>query len=207
MRSVLVMEQLRLEWRRASELTENPRNWRRHPKAQTVALESVMREVGWAGALLYNEATGRLIDGHLRREMAGDDEVPVLVGSWTEEQERLILATFDPIAALAEADKDNLGELLRSIQSEDEQIRALLETIARQEHVPLFKDGLTDPDDVPPEPTEVYIQRGDVWLLGEHRLMCGDSTNAEDVGRLMGITKAVLFATDPPYGIDYDSAR
>src|SRR3990172_1303597 len=87
---------LRLEWRRASELTENPQNWRRHPRQQTVALETALREVGWAGALLYNEVTGRLIDGHLRREVAGDAEVPVLIGSWTEEQERLILASLDP---------------------------------------------------------------------------------------------------------------
>src|SRR5260370_40602406 len=59
---------LRLEWRSPSELAENPANWRRHPDAQLAALSDVIAEVGWAGAGLYNERTGRLIDGHLRRK-------------------------------------------------------------------------------------------------------------------------------------------
>jgi hypothetical protein len=61
---------LRLEYRSPAELAENPRNWRTHPEAQTRALADVMAEVGWAGALLYNERTRRLIDGHARRKLA-----------------------------------------------------------------------------------------------------------------------------------------
>ena len=61
---------LRLEYRTPGELAENPRNWRTHPAAQSTALADVMAEVGWAGACLLNERTGRLIDGHLRREIA-----------------------------------------------------------------------------------------------------------------------------------------
>jgi hypothetical protein len=83
---------LRLEWRDPEVLEDNPKNWRRHPRAQATALQGVMTEVGWAGAALYNERTGRLIDGHLRKKIAKKGEkIPVLIGSWNEEQEAKIL--------------------------------------------------------------------------------------------------------------------
>lgn len=106
---------LRLEWRKANELTPNPRNWRKHPAKQRKALVSVLDQVGWAGVALYNELTGRLIDGHLRQEVAGDSEMPVIIGRWTEEQEQLILATLDPIGALAERDDAMFEELVAGL--------------------------------------------------------------------------------------------
>ena len=123
---------LRLEWRTPQELVENPRNWRTHPAGQTKALQGVMQEVGWAGALLYNEASGRLIDGHARRKLAleqGSERVPVLVGSWTEAQERLILATLDPIGALAEQDDAALQSLIDEVSTETPEMKALLDEI------------------------------------------------------------------------------
>jgi ParB-like chromosome segregation protein Spo0J len=110
---------LRLEWRDPAELAENPRNWRRHPEPQMAALTDVLAEVGWAGACLYNERTGRLIDGHARRKVAleqGAARVPVLVGDWDEAQEATILATLDPLGAMAQADNQRLGELLRELR-------------------------------------------------------------------------------------------
>ena len=86
-------EKLRLEWMYAEELDGNPRNWHLHPYAQEAALRDAKQEVGWAGALLYNERTKRLIDGHLRKKIAKKRErIPVLVGSWSEEEE----AKFSP---------------------------------------------------------------------------------------------------------------
>src|SRR4051794_23230836 len=94
---------LRLEWVDPAELKANDFNWRRHPPGQVAALSAVIEEVGWAGALLYNERTGRLIDGHARKELfEGKGKVPVLIGSWDEVAERKILATLDPLGALAE---------------------------------------------------------------------------------------------------------
>lgn len=125
---------LRLEWRSPAELAENPRNWRTHPEAQVAALSGVLAEVGWAGACLYNEATGRLIDGHARRKVAldqGADKVPVLVGSWTEEQEKTILATLDPLAAMAEADQTALDSLLREVETGDAAVQALLDSLGQ----------------------------------------------------------------------------
>ena len=89
---------LRLEYLDADQLAENPANWRGHPSAQVSALQDVIAEVGWAGALLYNERTKRLIDGHLRKKVAKGQRAPVLIGSWTEEQEEKILLTLRPLA-------------------------------------------------------------------------------------------------------------
>lgn len=107
-----------LVWVRKQDLIErkNPRNWRRHPRRQVDALESSLRSNGWAGALLYNLVTGRIIDGHARSEVDLQrvelpDWVPVLVGEWTEDQEKAILLTLDPIAAMAEENAEALKEL------------------------------------------------------------------------------------------------
>lgn len=124
---------LRLEYRTAGELAENPKNWRLHPEAQTKALADVIAEVGYAGALLFNERTGRLVDGHARRKIAKPEEqLPVLIGSWTEEQEAKILATLDPLAAMAEADKPKLDALLREVGAQSEPVAQMLTDLAKE---------------------------------------------------------------------------
>ncbi len=127
---------LRLEWRDASELADNPHNWRKHPAKQLDALKDVIEEVGWAGVVLYNESTNRLIDGHARKEVAGDQKVPVLIGSWTEEQEKKILVTLDPLAALAEIDEKKISELISSVRVESDSLVSLLREL--KENVGVF---------------------------------------------------------------------
>jgi DNA modification methylase len=191
---------LRLEWVEADTLQDNPRNWRRHPDQQMAALADVIAEVGWAGALLYNERTGRLLDGHARKKLGG--KVPVLIGSWSEEQERKILATLDPLAAMAKADGPALEALLREVDSSSENIQAMLADLAN-EHGLLqgeVEPGLTDPDEIPDPPDEAITQPGDLWLLGKHRLLCGDAGKANDVDRLLGESTIHLVNTDPPWG-------
>jgi len=112
---------LELAWLSPEDLEENPLNWRLHPFQQRLTIASMLDRVGWAGALLYNRRTGRLIDGHLRRELAierGDEAVPVLIGDWSEEQERRILALLDPLAVIAEPDPTALQELASIILRE-----------------------------------------------------------------------------------------
>lgn len=114
-------------------MAENPANWRTHPESQLRALGDVMGEVGWAGVILFNEATGHIVDGHGRKKLAierGDKEVPVLVGSWTKAEERLILATFDPIGAAAEVDALALAKLLAEVETESEAVQKLLMDLA-----------------------------------------------------------------------------
>lgn len=208
---------LRLEWRTPAELEDNPSNWRQHPEAQTAGLEAVIADVGWAGALLYNEETGRLIDGHARKklpaDLAVDGRVPVLVGSWTEEQEKLILATLDPIAGMAEADVQALASLLGAIESEDASIADLVQAIAQDTGA----DAILNPpgeDDEAPIPTSeeeaaALVEKwgtelGQVWTIAKHRMMCGDSTSVEDVATLLDGAKPLMMTTDPPYGVNYD---
>jgi len=137
---------LRLEYIDAAQLDENPKNWRTHPQAQVDALQGVLEEVGWAGALLYNERTKRLVDGHARKRITKGD-VPVLIGSWTEEQEQTILRTLDPIAAMAEVNKELLGELLKSSATDNDAIKAMLDGLAKLHS--LGEYSLTAPDEFP----------------------------------------------------------
>lgn len=123
---------LRLEWLDPATLSPNPANWRKHPAGQAAALKDLLAEVGWAGVLLYNERTKRLIDGHLRKEIASGKPAPVVIGDWSEEQERKILATLDPVAAMAEGNKTALKELLASVETESASVNALLDKLASE---------------------------------------------------------------------------
>jgi hypothetical protein len=119
---------LRLEYLDPATLESNPENWRRHPEAQTKAISAALKEVGWAGALLWNERTKRLIDGHARKEVTAPGvKVPVLIGSWSEEQERVILASLDPLAGMAEADSAALDALLAKVEVDDPDLKAMLD--------------------------------------------------------------------------------
>lgn len=138
---------LRLVYMSPAELAENPANWRRHPENQLAALTDVLGEVGWAGACLFNERTGRLIDGHARRKVAldqGAQQIPVLVGDWSEEDEKKILATLDPLAALAEADAGKLGDLLGDVKTGSEALQEMISKMAEDA-------GVIPPDFLPTE--------------------------------------------------------
>lgn len=205
---------LRLEWRSPSELAENPHNWRSHPTQQISALTDVIADVGWAGACLFNELTGRLIDGHARKKVAldqGATKIPVLIGSWTEAQEKTILATLDPLAALAEADTAKLDALLREVQTGSEAVASMLTDLAKSAGViPSLATGAGgDEFDATPEETgPTRCQVGDLWLIRggalEHRLLVGDCTVRENVDRLMGGEKVGLCFTSPPYAQQRD---
>jgi len=124
---------------KVSDLKANPKNWRKHPTAQQNALAGVLDEVGWVTQVIWNRRTGHLIDGHLRVDLAAkrkEKTVPVNVVDLSEEEEAMILATFDPISAMAEADKQMLAGLMESIETEDAAIRDLLRGLA--DEVPDF---------------------------------------------------------------------
>lgn len=193
-----------LELRRvkASDLIPNVKNWRKHPPLQQAAMRGILAEIGYADALLARETSDgiQLIDGHLRAEITPDMEVPVLIVDLDEAEADKLLLTFDPLAGMAEADTERLEALLASVQTDDDAVRKMLNAL-RDEHLVTFVAGKTDPDDVPPIPAEPITKIGDLWLLGTHRLLCGDSTQSEDVARLMGDDKAEMVWTDPPYGV------
>jgi hypothetical protein len=119
----------------ASDLRPNPKNWRTHPKAQQDALRGVLAEVGLADACLARELPDgslMLIDGHLRAETLGDGDVPVLILDVTEAEADKLLATLDPLAAMAESDAAKFDALLRNVDTGSEALQQMLAATAAQ---------------------------------------------------------------------------
>ena len=191
----------------AAELRPNPKNWRTHPEAQANALKGLLAEVGIADAVLARELPDgslMLIDGHLRVETMPTETVPVLVLDVDEAEADKVLATLDPLAAMAEADAAKLDAILRDIDTGSEAVQKMLADVA--DDAGLYQDGDKEivEDEIPEPPADPITKPGDLWLLGDHRLLCGDSTKAEDVERLMAGAKADLCFTSPPYGQQRD---
>jgi DNA modification methylase len=185
------------------QLLAHPRNWRTHGKEQRAALRGVLGSVGFVAQVIVNRRTGHLLDGHLRVEEALANEqptIPVLYVDLAPDEEALVIATLDPIGAMAGRDEEKLRELLAEVTVDDAGLLALLGDLRGDEP----KAGLTDPDEVPEPPDEPYVRRGDLYRLGDHRILCGDATDAQDVARLLAGAAPTLLATDPPYGVSLD---
>jgi len=120
----------------------NPRNWRIHPLSQQDALKGVLEEVGWVQQVIVNKRTGNLIDGHLRCQLAareGAVTIPVVYVDVSEDEEALVLATLDPIGAMAATDKQKLDELFQDINSDNENVQKMIAEIGA-------KEGIIPPD-------------------------------------------------------------
>src|SRR5437899_4331609 len=162
---------------KASQLLPDPRIWRRHPPAQAEALRALLAEVGWANACLARQTEDGLvlIDGHLRREVASDALVPVLVLDVTESEAQTLLAALDPLAGMAVADPDALRALLATAVIPDAALLAHIEELLPD----ALRPGRCNPDDVPALPKTSSVGAGELWMLGEHRLLCGDATSSD----------------------------
>ena len=186
---------------KASELVADARNWRRHPGVQRSALQAMLERVGYVDAVIARDTPEGLVlvDGHLRADLAAESEIPVVVVDIDEQEAGEVLATLDPLAAMAEPDTDALDALVQGLaERADEALNGLLEEMHGLPGNPKPEEPLA----ATPEPR---VQRGQVWQLGRHRVMCGDSTSAEDVARLLDGAKPRLLVTDPPYGVEYDA--
>ena len=156
---------------KASELLPSPRNWRSHPKAQRDALRGVLAEVGYADALIARELPdGRLelVDGHLRAETTPDTEVPVLITDLTDVEAAKVLATLDPLAAMAEADTDKLKSLLEEVQTENEAVAEMSKELASEYKIGFGGASEVVEDEIPEPPEEPITKPGDLWLLGAY---------------------------------------
>lgn len=127
-----------------NELTPNPQNPRVHPQAQREAIRGVLSEVGWVGTAIYNVRTGRLIDGHERQQEAIEHQqtIPVLDVDLSEDEERLIIATFDPLTALASYDATTLSNLLEEVSTGSEAVATLLADM--QQRIDLLDSAASD---------------------------------------------------------------
>ncbi len=198
-----------------SSLTPDPRNARKHNDRNLAQIEAALREVGAARSVVVDEA-GTILAGnatvqaamqvgltHVRVvEADGTELVAVRRSGLTPVQKRR-LALFDNRAAeLAEWDTEVLASLADELDLSDLwEPDELADLLAQAEAPPVALLG--DPDQVPPLPADPITQPGDLWLLGQHRLLCGDSTKSEDLQRLMAGDVAACLWTDPPYGVNY----
>ena len=152
-----------------------------------------------------------LIDGHLRAETTKRATVPVLVLDVTEAEADKLLLTLDPLASMAETDTERVRALLSTVQTDSQAIGALLERVAGQEDWQAVNEPkeLIDPPAQIDKAAELQrkwgTERGQTWQIGPHSLVCGDSRDKADVGRLWadGGPKLRMVWTDPPYGVDY----
>ena len=197
---------------RASDLEGAPFNWRVHPTAQRDAVVASLEELGIIDPLktyVLPDGRLRLWDGHIRQDIlekiGPDTLIPVVVTDLTEDEARKANLVFDPLADLATADTAKLDALLREVETGSEALQEMLTELAKD--AGLYVTPEVQEDDVPEPPVEPVSKPGDLWLLGEHRLLCGDSTKAEDVARLLDGRTPFLMVTDPPYGVEYAGSR
>jgi DNA modification methylase len=186
------------------------RNPRTHSDAQIAQIAASIAEFGFNNPILVDTKAG-IIAGHgrlLAARKLGLKEVPVIVlDHLTEAQKRAYIIADNQLALNAGWNDDLLRMELAALQEEDFAVsligfadEELARLLAAQDAV----SGLTDEDAVPELPQTPISQAGDLWILGDHKLLVGDSTNGEDVAKLMAGEAADLVFTDPPYNVAYE---
>jgi len=181
----------------------------RNPRRNDQAVErvaSAIKEFGFRVPIIA-KSDGSVVDGHLRLKAAqklGLDLVPVvLADDMTETQIKAFRISVNRMAELAEWDNELLALEIEDLRLDDYDIDLTgFDADELGALVGEVEGGLTDPDEVPEPPADPVSKPGDIWLLGKHRLMCGDSTDSESVARLMGGEKADMVFTDPMYNDD-----
>lgn len=195
-----------LELVKISELVPYERNARTHSDHQVEQIAASMKEFGFTNPILIDDDLG-IIAGHGRMMAAqsvGLVEVPVVrLSHLTPTQRRAYVLADNQLALNAGWDTDllplELGELFDAgfdvdlLGFDEKQVASMLAT-----------EGETDPDDVPEVQPSVVTREGDVWVMGKHRVICGDSTSADVVDRLLDGREPGIMVTDPPYGVEYD---
>jgi DNA modification methylase len=186
------------------------RNARTHSDAQVAQIAGSIREWGWTVPVLVDES-GMLIAGHgrvLAARKLGLTEIPVMVArGWTDAQKRAYVLADNQLALNAGWDVELLKVELTDLKAMGADLGLI--GFQDEELAELFADrsaGLTDPDEVPDPLSEPVTVSGDVWILGPHRLVCGDCTDASTVSLALNGTTPSLMVTDPPYGVAYDPA-
>ena len=198
----------KIETRLVADLIPYATNSRTHSDAQVAQIAASIKEFGWTNPILV-AGDDTIIAGHGRllaaRKLALV-EVPVIVlDHLSKSQQRALVIADNQLALNAGWNMDMLKAEIEDLQLEDFDLNILgfddkfLDGLLEPEPTA----GLTDEDAVPEVPETPKTVLGDVWVLGNHRLMCGDSTSIDAVDKLMNGAKADMVFTDPPYGVDY----
>jgi len=203
---------LQLKYLSIERLVPYARNSRTHSDAQVAQIAASIREFGFTNPVLVDEHGG-IIAGHgrvLAARKLGLEQVPTIeLAGLTESQRRAYIIADNKLALNAGWDDEMLRVELDALKELEfdldltgfdiDEIKALMPAE--------ISPGLTDEDAVPDVPADPVTVLGDVWLLGKHRLMCGDSTSIDAVDALMAGQKADMVFTDPPYGVAYEGGH
>ena len=187
-------------------LKPNPKNPNTHPDSQLKLLAKIIQKTGWRAPITVSKLSGFIVKGHGRlyaAQYAGFKECPVEYQNFENEEEELsALLADNKLAELAEIDTEKLGELFNEFEFSDLDMTGYSQD-EFENLIGEFESADIDvSDDIVPDIEEnPFTQSGDIWQLGEHRLMCGDSTKVDDVEKLMNGELADMVFTDPPYGM------
>ena len=175
-------------------------------------LKRSMTEFGYVEPIIWNEETGNIVGGHQRYKVLvaeGHTEVECVIVKMSPEREKALNVALNKVTG--DWEFEALADLIKDLETQDFDVTltgfdaAEIEDLFSQVH---DKDAKDDDYDVNKALEEAaFVEPGDVWLLGRHRLLCGDATKPEDVERLMDGKKANLVLTDPPYNVDFESAN
>ena len=195
-------------------LRPDPRNPKIHTPEQIEMIKASIKQVGWGRPILANKKMKMIIAGHGAWQAATELKMPKVPVIWTDMdpgKALLLMIADNRLAELAETDPGKLAFVFEELSTTWPDIDQTASGYTLLEIQNLRIDGQVDAqEDNYPAPEEYQAikdpitRRGDIWVLGNHRLMCGDSTVPRDVKTLMGTRKARLCVTDPPYNINYD---
>ena len=193
-----------------AKLVPNPKNPNQHPDSQIQLLGRIIRQTGWRQPITVSKRSGFIVKGHGRLSAAlleGIKEAPVDYQNYTNDAEEYAdLVADNRIAELAETDNRLLADIFAEIDTgeipmeltgyTEDEVESLVTALSEALH-----NDLHEPDDIPepPEPDQTVTQKGDLWILGRHRVVCGSSTNAADMGLLLDGAHPEILLTDPPY--------
>lgn len=195
-------------------LKPHPRNPNRHPESQIALLSKIIRSQGWRSPIVVSLRSDYVIKGHGRlvaAQLLGCKKVPVDFQEYGSEKEELAdLIADNRLAELSEMDNGSLKDLLLDMDSgefdmnltgfEQKEIERLMTQFAQEE----LKDVEPQIEAGEDLKKKWKVKTGQIWQLGEHKLLCGDSTKKEEVEKLLGADAPNLMVTDPPYGVEYD---
>ena len=194
------------------DLVEHPRNPNKHSDKQIALLAKIIRNQGWRNPIVVSADSGFIVAGHGRlmaAKVLNVEQVPVDYQPFDNEAEEYAhLIADNRIAELAEADKSELAKLVRELEDKIDLDLTGFDAPSLEELLATKEEKQVDAEPKTDKAAELQVkwktEKGQLWKLGEHRLLCGDSTNAKDVERVLGDEKADIMVTDPPYGVNYD---
>lgn len=195
-----------------ADLIPYARNSRTHNEEQIAQIMASIKEFGFTNPILIG-SDNVIIAGHgrlLAAQRLGLTEVPVIcLPDLTETQRKALVIADNKIALNAGWDEEMLALEMKELEESDFNLDILGFSEDELKELENFGEPQTETkseeDEVPEAPVETITKRGDVWILGEHRLMCGDTTMFDDVRKLMRDDRAAMIFTDPPYNVNYGS--